>query len=120
MFSNAYFRAKDSSTGKMVGNEVLCTELSKWTFAEKSVLRFSDIVHHTAAGNPPDIILHEKDRPDLPHTLYPDPELTRNSLVYRIKDEIMYSMLVEEFSEGAWQPYHATDMQMVSCLSLAL
>jgi oligosaccharyltransferase complex subunit beta len=113
MFSNVYFRSKDSSTGSLVGNEIFCAELSKWAFAERGVLRFSDIRHHTSDGSPPDIILHEKDRPDLPHTLFPDPELTRNSLVYRIKDEIMYSMLVEEFADGSWRPFYATDMQMV-------
>ena len=112
LFSNAFFRSKDSKTGAVVGNEVFCAELSKWVFAERGVLRFSDIRHHTAAGSPPDIILHEKDRPDLPHTLYPDPELTRNSLVYRIKDDIIYSMKVEEFENGQWRPFSAEDMQM--------
>jgi oligosaccharyltransferase complex subunit beta len=81
-------------------------------FAERGVLRFSDIRHHTAQGSPPDIILHEKDRPDLPQTLFPDPELTRNSLVYRIKDEIVYSMLVEQWVGGEWRPFSAPDMQM--------
>ena len=63
-------------------------------------------------GTPPDVILHEKERPDLPTSLYPDPEITRNSLVYRIKDDIVYSMVVEEYSEGVWKPYLAEDMQM--------
>ena len=112
LFSNDFFRARDSRTGEMVGNEAFCSELSKWVFAERGVLRFSDIRHHTAEGSPPDIILHEKDRPDLPHTLYPDPELTRNSLVYRIKDDIVYSMLVEELEGNQWRPFRADDMQM--------
>ena len=51
-------------------------------------------------------------RPDLPLSLYPDPEITRNSLVYRIKDEIVYTMLVHEFEDGEWKPFCATDMQM--------
>lgn len=112
MFSNTYFRAVNSATGELVGNELFCTELSKWTFGEAGVLRFRDITHHTLAGTPPDIILHEKDRPDLPTTLFPDPELTRNSLVYRIKDEIVYSMVVEEFEGGVWRPFAASDMQL--------
>lgn len=58
------------------------------------------------------MILHEKERPDLPQTLYPDPEITRNSLVYRIKDEIVYSMIVEELIDGIWKPFKADDMQM--------
>ena len=51
-------------------------------------------------------------RPDLPLSLYPDPEITRNSLVYRIKDEIVYTMLVHEFDDGEWKPFCAADMQM--------
>lgn len=111
MFSNAYFRAVDNA-GSHVGNELFCSELSKWTFAETGVLRFRDITHHRTDGVPPDVILHEKERADLPVTQYPDPELTRNSLVYRIKDEIVYSMIVEQFTEGAWVPFSADDMQM--------
>ena len=64
-------------------------------------------------GSPPDVILHEKERPDLPQSLYPDPEITRNSLVYRIKDDIVYSMIVEQLGEGGkWSPFVADDMQM--------
>lgn len=111
MFSNAYFRATDGS-GAVVGNEQFCRELSKWALAETGVLRFRDITHHRTDGVPPDVILHEKERPDLPVTMYPDPELTRNSLVYRIKDEIVYSMVVEEFTDGKWVPFYADDMQM--------
>jgi len=44
--------------------------------------------------------------------LYPDPEITRNSLVYRIKDDIVYSMIVEEEVNGKWVPFVAHDMQM--------
>jgi oligosaccharyltransferase complex subunit beta len=108
MFSNAFFFQTDVSTG----NKVFCTELSKWVFAETGVLRFRDIVHHKVDGTPPDVILHEKERPDLPISLYPDPEITRNSLVYRIKDTIVYSMVVEQFTEGRWTPFAADDMQM--------
>mmetsp|Transcript_65641 Transcript_65641/g.129115 ORF Transcript_65641/g.129115 Transcript_65641/m.129115 type:complete len:459 (-) Transcript_65641:92-1468(-) len=111
MFSNAFFRAIDAN-GVQVGNEVFCRELSRWALAETAVLRFRDITHHRTDGVPPDVILHEKERPDLPVTMYPDPELTRNSLVYRIKDEIVYSMVVEEYTGGKWVPFHADDMQL--------
>lgn len=111
MFSNAYYRVR-TAEGAVVGNEQFCSELSKWTFGETGVLRFRDITHHRTDGVPPDVILHEKERPDLPVTMYPDPELTRNSLVYRIKDEIVYSMVVEQFTGGKWEPFSADDMQM--------
>jgi len=32
--------------------------------------------------------------------------------VYRIKDEIVYSMVVEIYDEGQWKPFVADDMQM--------
>ena len=63
-------------------------------------------------GGAPELILHEKERPDLPQSLYPDPEITRNSLVYRIKDEIVYSMMVEELQGDTWMPFVSSDMQM--------
>mmetsp|Transcript_31740 Transcript_31740/g.53546 ORF Transcript_31740/g.53546 Transcript_31740/m.53546 type:complete len:461 (+) Transcript_31740:33-1415(+) len=107
MFTNAFFRAEITA-----GNQLFCGELSKWVFGEVGVLRFRDITHFRSDGVPPDVILHEKERPDLPQSLYPDPEITRNSLVYRIKDEIVYSMTVEEFRNGAWQAFSADDMQM--------
>lgn len=111
LFTNAYYRAVDAN-GQQVGNEAFCRELSKWALAETAVLRFRDITHHRTDGVPPDVILHEKERPDLPVTMFPDPELTRNSLVYRIKDEIVYSMVVEEFTNGQWVPFQASDMQL--------
>lgn len=106
MFSNYFFSNPNAS------NRLFCMNLSKWVFGEAGVLRFRNVQHHKSDGNPPDVILHEKVRPDLPVTLYPDPEITRNSLVYRIKDEIVYSMIVEEFSNGQWVPFKANDMQM--------
>ena len=69
-------------------------------------------MHHKSDGAPPDVILHEKERPDLPLSLYPDPEITRNSLVYRVKDEIVYSIQVDEYVDGEWRPFSAQDMQM--------
>lgn len=112
MFSNSFYDAKYSSSNKTVGNAEFCSALVKWGFAEKGILRFRDILHYKSDGSPPDVILHERERPDLPQSLYPDPEIARNSLVYRIKDEIVYSMIVEEYSDGVWRPFTATDMQM--------
>lgn len=112
LFSNDFFGAELTSSGGVAGNRLFAQEVSKWGFREAGVLRFRDITHHRKDGTPPELILHEKERPDLPVTLYPDPEITRNSLVYRIKDEIVYSMVVEEFVNGEWKPFHADDMQM--------
>lgn len=107
MFSNAYYRS-----GSEINNEIFCSDIAAWTFGESGVLRFRDISHSQSDGTPPDVILHEKERPDLPVSLFPDPEITRNSLVYRIKDELTYSMTVEEYAGGKWIPFHADDMQL--------
>jgi len=112
MFSNEFLSTLLSSTSEVAGNSAFVSEFSKWVFAEAGVLRFRNISHCKSDGSPPDVILHEKERPDLPVTLYPDPEITRNSLVYRIKDEIVYSMVVEIYDEGQWKPFVADDMQM--------
>jgi len=106
MFSNEFYKVAN------VQNQLFCAELTKWAFRQAGVLRFKDITHNKIDGTPPDVILHEKERPDLPTSLYPDPEITRNSLVYRIKDEIVYSMIVEEYSEDSWRAFVADDMQM--------
>ena len=110
LFSNEFFSINIQNS--LNGNDLFTKELSKWVFGESSVLRFRDVRHNKVDGTPPDVILHEKDRPDLPTTLYPDPEITRNSLVYRIKDEIVYSMIVEILENGKWKPFQANDMQM--------
>lgn len=107
LFSNTFFGNKNAT-----GNQLFTQELSKWGFGESGVLRFRDITHFRSDGVPPDVILHEKERPDLPHSLYPDPEITRNSLVYRIKDEIVYNMIVEEYRDNQWHPFSTNDMQM--------
>jgi oligosaccharyltransferase complex subunit beta len=112
MFSNQFFGATANGGNQNSGNREFCRAISKWGFREVGVLRFRNIVHHKSDGTPPDVILHEKERPDLPASLYPDPEITRNSLVYRIKDDIVYSMIVEEYNNGQWQPFAADDMQM--------
>lgn len=108
MFSNEFFHSTTEN-----GNEQFCDDIVSWTFGQMGVLRFTDVTHHKSDGTPPDVILHEKHRPnDLPSSLYPDPEITRNSLVYRIKDELVFSMVVEEYQRGEWVPFGADDMQL--------
>jgi len=106
MFSNSYFAAAG------VGNKEFCAGIAAWTFGDRGVLRFRDIAHSKSDGTPPDTILHDIVRPDQPVSMYPDPELTRNSLLYRIKDELTYSLVVEEWKEGRWAAFVADDMQL--------
>jgi oligosaccharyltransferase complex subunit beta len=107
LFSNEFARVPGA------GNAAFVLSAAFWAVGATGVIRFRDIYHSEVDGTPPDLILHEKERPNLPTTLYPDPEITRNSLVYRIKDEIRYSMIIEEArSDGSWAPYVADDVQM--------
>jgi oligosaccharyltransferase complex subunit beta len=65
MFSNEYFVSEGSA------NDEFCSDVAAWTFGQMGVLRFRDVIHTKSDGTPPDVILHEKDRPnDLPTSLY--------------------------------------------------
>lgn len=113
LFSNIFFNTI-LENGQKSGNELFTNELSKWVFGERGILRFRNVTHCKMDGSPPDVILHEKERPDLPITLYPDPEITRNSLVYRIKDDIRFSIVVEQYDRNTdhWAPFTPNDMQL--------
>lgn len=87
-----------------------CHRIAPLTFLQ--IILFVHIFVFKLDGSAPELILSEKERPDLPQSLYPDPEITRNSLVYRIKDEIVYSMMVEQLDGDSWIPFVSTDMQM--------
>jgi oligosaccharyltransferase complex subunit beta len=69
-----------------------CIELTKWALNERGVLRASQIKHSKIDGSLPEVLLKEKQRPDLPVSLYPDPEIARQSLGYRINDDVVYQI----------------------------
>lgn len=43
---------------------------------------------------------------------YPEPEVAPNNLVYRIKDDVVYSIDILEYTDGHWHGYNATDIQL--------
>ncbi|CAM9734956.1 unnamed protein product [Hapterophycus canaliculatus] len=47
-------------------------------------------------------------------SLFPEPEIAKNSQVYRVKDNVTYSVIIEEYDaeRGGWRPYAADDVQM--------
>eukprot|EP00638_Chattonella_subsalsa_P005280 CAMPEP_0117754286 /NCGR_PEP_ID=MMETSP0947-20121206/12742_1 /TAXON_ID=44440 /ORGANISM="Chattonella subsalsa, Strain CCMP2191" /LENGTH=434 /DNA_ID=CAMNT_0005573353 /DNA_START=212 /DNA_END=1516 /DNA_ORIENTATION=- len=110
--SNRYFLATLADTNAPSGNREFCTHLTKWALGEAGILRASNITHHREDGSDPELLLKEKERPDLPASLFADPEITRNSLVYRIKDYLTYSFVMEEFTGEEWVPYQADDVQL--------
>ncbi|GLD92058.1 hypothetical protein PINS_up000591 [Pythium insidiosum] len=105
LFSDAYFQSAYS-------NEAFSDAVTQWAFQESGVLRMTNVEHKRADGRRPDKMLKETERPDQPLTLYPDAEIARDSLVYRIKDNLTFSFDLHERQHGAWVPYQASDVQL--------
>ncbi|KAK6136822.1 hypothetical protein DH2020_029417 [Rehmannia glutinosa] len=92
MFSNRFFRSGVQKAGtttkhEKCGNEQFLTELSKWVFHERGHLKAVNVKHHKVG---------EKDEPSM----------------YRIKDDLDYSVEVYEWSGTSWEPYLADDLQV--------
>ncbi|CAA0807587.1 Dolichyl-diphosphooligosaccharide--protein glycosyltransferase 48 kDa subunit [Striga hermonthica] len=92
MFSNRFFRSGVQKAGtankhEKSGNEQFLTELSKWVFHERGHLKAVNVKHHKAGL---------KDEPSM----------------YRIKDDLEYSVEVYEWSGKSWEPYVADDLQV--------
>jgi len=98
LFSDKFFSApvqvySAEGTGKKhakSGNEEFAIELSQWNFAERGLLRASNLTHKLAGS----------------HTVNPQQ--------YRIKDEIDFSIQIEEWSQSkqAWVPFTENDVQL--------
>ncbi|RHY85174.1 hypothetical protein DYB37_000800 [Aphanomyces astaci] len=113
VFSGSVDLFKDAYYSSSYGNGDFVEAVTKWTFGERGVLRVTNVRHTKEDGTPPDAMLRPIDRPDQPLTLYPDAEVARNSLVYRIKDNVTYSFDVHERQDdGTWTPFAADDMQL--------
>lgn len=106
LFSDKYV------TDEAFANEAFVDAVSKWAFQESGVLRATNVQHRRADGSHPDKMLKDSQRADQPLTLYPDAEIARDSLVYRIKDNLTYSFDLHELKDGAWVPYAASDVQL--------
>ncbi len=68
-------------------NEKLALELTKWTFHQQGVLRVQS-VNHNKVGE------------------------THARREYTIKDDIEYSIAIEEFASGKWREFDADDLQV--------
>lgn len=95
MFSNAAFQAEATSgAGQGLGrasNEVFCTAISKWGFQERGVLRASNLSHRVLAGAEPGAVRPER---------------------YCINDDVEFSVVIEECTDGACAPYKGEDVQV--------
>jgi len=94
LFSNKLFNSPVSVVGgskfDKSGNEQFATDLSKWVFQERGLLRVHSLTHSKLAGGP------------------------TNPGSYRIKDEIAFSVVIEEYdmASDSWKPYVASDVQL--------
>lgn len=92
MFSNRFFRSGVQKAGSTInhgrsGNEQFVTEISKWVFHERGHLKAVNVRHHKVG---------EADEPS----------------IYRINDELEYSLEIYEWSGTSWEPYVADDVQV--------
>ncbi|XP_041015786.1 dolichyl-diphosphooligosaccharide--protein glycosyltransferase 48 kDa subunit [Juglans microcarpa x Juglans regia] len=92
MFSNRFFRSGVQKAGSPTkyeksGNEQFLTELSKWVFHERGHLKAMNVQHHKAG---------EANEPAM----------------YRINDDLEYSVEIYEWSGRSWEPFVADDVQV--------
>jgi len=94
-FSDAFFLApveKAVAGGKKhakSGNQALAASLARWCFKQSGVLRVNGVNHHLKGEKAPPA-----------------------EGTYTIKDEVVYTIGIEEFKDGVWMPYAGTDVQM--------
>ncbi|XP_042495714.1 dolichyl-diphosphooligosaccharide--protein glycosyltransferase 48 kDa subunit-like [Macadamia integrifolia] len=92
LFSNRLFRSGVQKAGSSTkfeksGNEQFVTELSKWVFHERGHLKAVNVRHNKVG---------ETDEP----------------AIYRINDDLEYSVEIYEWSGTSWVPYMADDVQV--------
>lgn len=92
LFSNRFFRAGVQKAGsstrfKKSGNEQFVTEISKWIFHERGHIKAVNVRHHKVGE-------------------------TSEPSVYRITDDLEYSVEIYEWSGKSWEPYVADDVQL--------
>ena len=61
-------------------NREFCTAVAEWAFHRRGVLRASHLRHHRVGE-------------------------TEQPAAYRVSDELVFSLDIEELVEGSWQPY---------------
>lgn len=92
-FSNDFFEAPVQRAGAnskrfdKSGNEELSVALSQWVFKERGVIRVTGIAHHLVGESKPPI-------------------------AYTIKQDIVYSIKIEEVVNGKWVGFQGNDVQL--------
>ncbi|KAI8090106.1 Dolichyl-diphosphooligosaccharide--protein glycosyltransferase subunit WBP1 [Gilbertella persicaria] len=86
LFSNDFMNIAVGDSDKS-GNEAFVSQLSKWTFQEKSVLKVIGHSHHKQ---------NETEQLDW----------------YRVKDDIVYRVDIAEYKDDEWVSFKADDVQL--------
>ncbi|XP_021731630.1 dolichyl-diphosphooligosaccharide--protein glycosyltransferase 48 kDa subunit-like [Chenopodium quinoa] len=92
LFSDRFLRSGVQKAGSLTrfdksGNEQFVTELSKWIFHERGHLKAVNVRHHKTG---------QTDEPS----------------IYRITDDLEYSVEIYEWSGVNWEPYVTDDVQV--------
>lgn len=92
VFSNRFFRSGVQKAGSSIkheksGNEQFFTEVSKWVFHERGHLKAVNVRHHKIGE------VHEP-------------------AMYRINDDLEYSVEIYEWFGTSWEAYVANDVQL--------
>ncbi|CAL9073127.1 unnamed protein product [Musa textilis] len=92
MFSNHFLNSGVQKAGSSIkheksGNEQFVTEISKWVFHERGHLKAVNLHHHKVGE-------------------------TNEPSMYRINDDLEYSVEIYEWSGSSWEPYLADDVQV--------
>lgn len=92
LLSNKFFDSavnKFSASGaQQSGNAAFAEELTKWTFQERGVLRHRDVYHYK-----------KEDKSVQPGE-------------YRVGDDAVYTVVIEEWTGSKWEPFVADDIQV--------
>ena len=90
LFSDKFFASEiNQRDGSSVpsGNQQFTTELVRWTFGERGLIRIKSIQHHLKGE-------------------------TESRAAYTIKDDFVYTVEVEEYNGREWVPYSGSGLQM--------
>jgi oligosaccharyltransferase complex subunit beta len=96
-------------------NRLFNERLSKWTFAEASVLRIVSWGHRKTDGTEAERqVKHARHlESNLPRSHFPDPEWGPNARLYRIRDEVEFRIQIEiQGFDEKWVPFQANDIQL--------
>lgn len=87
LFSNRFFDSLIDSNGKRSasGNSAFVSEITQWAFKDKAVLKVTSFTHKKTDGT---------------------------TGVYRIRDEVEFSAVIQEWKNGAWVPFKSNEVQL--------